>query len=167
VSAGGIVLARANGEIYVALVQREDGSWVLPKGHKEALDEDLSETAVREVSEELGIDRASIRVERRLDEYASDEIVEEHGGRKITYFYIMHPSDEGIPSVKPDVDHRDARWWKISEELPYMRYAYQRTLLAETAERLYEITVRFRGVLRFGELRLGSTRRRVCLPSQI
>jgi 8-oxo-dGTP pyrophosphatase MutT (NUDIX family) len=143
VSAGGIVLATDDGETYVALVQREDGSWVLPKGHHEERDKDLSETAVREVSEELGIDRASIRVEQRLDEYALDETVEKYGERKVTHFFVMRYASEGIPPVKPDIDHRDARWWNISEKLPYMHYAYQRTLLAETAERMYGVMVRF------------------------
>jgi 8-oxo-dGTP pyrophosphatase MutT (NUDIX family) len=144
ISAGGIVFATAGGETYVALVQREDGSWVLPKGHQEVQDKDLSETALREVSEELGIDQSTIRIERKLDEYASGEGVEGHGERKIVYFFVMQ-SSVGIPPVKPDVDHRSARWWKISEELPYMRYPYQRTLLAEQAEQMYSVMVRFRG----------------------
>ena len=144
ISAGGIVFAAEDGETYVALVQRDDGSWVLPKGHQETRDKDLRETAVREVSEELGIDPALIRVERKLDEYAAGEAVEEHGERKVIYFFVMQTTG-GIPPVKPDVDHRAARWWKISEELPYMHYPYQRTLLAEQADRTYAVTVRFQG----------------------
>jgi 8-oxo-dGTP pyrophosphatase MutT (NUDIX family) len=144
VSAGGIVFTAADGGVYVALVEREDGSWVLPKGHQETRDKDLQETALREVSEELGIDRELIRVERKLDEYASGETVEDHGERKVIYFFMMQ-SPSGLLPLKQDVDHRAARWWKISEELPYMRYPYQRTLLAETAERTYGVMVRFQG----------------------
>jgi 8-oxo-dGTP pyrophosphatase MutT (NUDIX family) len=145
VSAGGIVFATVHGETYVGLVQREDGSWVLPKGHQETRDKDLRETAVREVSEELGIDAAAIRVERSLDAYASGEPVEEATERKVVYFFVMQSSAEGIPAIRPDVDHRAARWWNISEELPYMRYPYQRTLLAEISERMYSVMIRFQG----------------------
>jgi 8-oxo-dGTP pyrophosphatase MutT (NUDIX family) len=143
ISAGGIVLATETDEIYVALVQREDGSWVLPKGHRESPMEDLSDTAVREVSEELGLDQASLQVGEKLDEYTSDETAAKHNGRKVTYFFVMRYVGDGLPQVSPDLDHLSARWWKITERLPYLHYAYQRTLLAETVERLYGHMIRF------------------------
>lgn len=143
VSAGGIVLTTVDAKTYVALVQREDGSWVLPKGHRESREEDLRETAVREVSEELGLDSSSLQVGEKLDEYTSDETAAKYGGRKVTYFYIMQYPTAALPNIRPDVDHMDARWWKISEKLPYMRYAYQRTLLAETVERMFALMIRF------------------------
>lgn len=143
VSAGGIVLATVEGQHYVALVQREDGSWVLPKGHRESREEALRDTAVREVSEELGLDSSLLQVGERLDEYTSDETTAKYGGRKVTYFFIMQHMALTLPQIRPDIDHLSAQWWKISEELPYMWYTYQRTLLAETAERMFGLMVRF------------------------
>jgi 8-oxo-dGTP pyrophosphatase MutT (NUDIX family) len=144
ISAGGIVLTRISGETYVALLQREDGSWVLPKGHQERRDKSLHETAIREVSEELGLDRSSIQVEQKLDAYVSDETFGGPTVRKVNQFFVMLHQAETIPLLKPDADHRDARWWKISETLPHMHYAHQRTLLVQTIEQMFAYTIRFR-----------------------
>lgn len=142
VSAGGIVLAKVDGETYVALVQREDGGWVLPKGHQEPRDKDLRETAVREVSEELGLNRSSLQVEQELDEY-SEEIGGAYSARKVNHFFVMHYHDGTLPPIMPDIDHRDARWWKIAETLPRMHYGDQRILLGEAIEQMFAYVVRF------------------------
>jgi len=50
--AGGVVLNSAGN---VLLIQHRNGTWVFPKGHLET-DEDYLDTALREVSEEAGVD---------------------------------------------------------------------------------------------------------------
>jgi 8-oxo-dGTP pyrophosphatase MutT (NUDIX family) len=143
VSAGGIVFATVHGSDYVALVQRDDGGWVLPKGHR-SRGEDLRATAVREVSEETGLERSSLLVQEKLDAYASDETGEMYDEQKVVHFFVMRYSGDKLPSLAADIDHRDARWWNTAAELPYIHYAYQRTLVAETVERVTGDVVRFR-----------------------
>ena len=143
VSAGGIVFTTVHGVDYVALVQRHDGGWVLPKGHRSG-GEDLRATAVREVSEETGLESSSLRVKEKLDAYASDETGETYDEQKVVHFFVMRHAGDDLPPLSADIDHRDARWWNTSEELPYIHYAYQRTLLAETMERITGHMARFR-----------------------
>jgi 8-oxo-dGTP pyrophosphatase MutT (NUDIX family) len=143
VSAGGIVFTTVNGADYVALVQRHDGGWVLPKGHRSG-GEELRATAVREVSEETGLERSSLLVREKLDAYASDETGEMYDEQKVVHFFVMRYAGDELPPLTADVDHRDARWWNTAEELPNIHYPYQRTLLAETMERITGHMVRFR-----------------------
>ncbi len=134
VSAGGVVLARRAGRTYVALVMREDGSWVLPKGHKER-GEDLLAAARREIFEETGLPPELLVLERQLDEFSHDETARRLDVTKVNCFFLMRLASDVLPELRPDPDHGAARWFALDEPWPYLFYAYQRTLLAEVAER--------------------------------
>jgi 8-oxo-dGTP pyrophosphatase MutT (NUDIX family) len=105
--------------------------------------EDLKDTAVREVCEELGLRADDLFVERQLDDYTYDETVERLGTSKVTYLYVMRYLPGRRPVMSADVDHRQACWWPIAGRLPFMHYAYQRTLLAETLERMFQVRAAF------------------------
>lgn len=143
VSAGGILVAHVGLRAYVALVMRDDGSWVLPKGHKEVNDRDLELAAVREVSEETGVPASQIRVIKRLDEYAYDETAVKHESTKIVYLFLMQYRDNTLPELRSDADHSDARWWPVDQPFPFMFYAYQRTLLAEVMQNEFGTDLQF------------------------
>lgn len=53
-SAGGVVLTEDNCTLYIALIKKKSGEWVVPKGHIEHK-ESAKEAAHREVMEELGL----------------------------------------------------------------------------------------------------------------
>ncbi len=134
VSSGGVLLARVEGRTHVALVMRDDGSWVLPKGHQER-GEELLAAARREVCEETGLRPEDLEVVRQLDAFSYDETAERLEVTKVNCFFLMRLATGVLPALAPDPDHRDARWWPVDEPLPYLFYAYQRTLLAEVIER--------------------------------
>jgi 8-oxo-dGTP pyrophosphatase MutT (NUDIX family) len=134
VSAGGILLTRDEDRTLVALVERADGTWALPKGHRADREEDLRETARREVCEELGLVAQDIVVGRPLDDYTYDESVQPSRATKVIYLFVMELVLGGCPKLQADAVHRSARWWRVDEPLPRLRYAYQRTLLAEVLE---------------------------------
>lgn len=142
VSAGGILICNSGHRPFVALVMRDDGSWVLPKGHKSKLDKSLEFAAIREVSEELGLATQDLSIVKPVDTYTLDETAQNYGSKKITYLFLMHYEGEGLPSLKPDPDHSDARWWPLDEPIPYMFYAYQRTLLAEVIKNQFGLDIR-------------------------
>jgi 8-oxo-dGTP pyrophosphatase MutT (NUDIX family) len=145
ISAGGIVLAEADGTLHLALLRRRDGGWVLPKGHREPQDADLRATAIREVREELGLDPGVIDVERKLDAYTSCDTFGTQTVQKVNQFFMMRLRGKGapLPRLLADVDHVDARWWSISGELPSMHYAHQRALLSEAVEPMLGFPLRF------------------------
>lgn len=143
VSAGGILVARDAGRLYVALVMRDDGSWVLPKGHKERADESLGAAAVREVTEEIGLRAEDMTIVKSLDNYTYDETATHFGSRKVVYMFLMQLNAEGLLGLTPDPDHVEARWWPLDEPLPYMFYVYQKALIAQVIQNEYGSAVAF------------------------
>ena len=139
ISAGGLVFQKINSKVYLALVQREDGSWVLPKGHRKNTDKNMEETAIREVSEETGLEQQKIHCIRKIDTYAHDEIAEVFDINKINYFYLMEYVSDGLDELHTDFEHMSAKWWDIKEELPFMFYIYQKILIYETIKKEFSI----------------------------
>lgn len=139
VSAGGFVFCKIDTQIYIALVQREDGSWVLPKGHKNNTDKSMEETAIREVSEEIGVNPQKLRCIRKIDTYAYDETAQIFEINKINYFYLMEYFSDKINELHTDFEHLSAKWWNINEELPFMFYIYQKILINETIKKEFNI----------------------------
>ncbi|WP_369297238.1 TIR domain-containing protein [uncultured Neglectibacter sp.] len=139
VSAGGFVFFRQNSDVYIALVQRDDGSWVLPKGHKKVSDNSIEETAIREVAEETGLSPMKLRCLKKIDSYAYDESAVEYDVNKINHFYLMEYISDEYSELHTDFEHLSAKWWKIDEELPFMFYIYQKILINDTIEREFHI----------------------------
>ncbi|WBX98950.1 TIR domain-containing protein [Chryseobacterium gambrini] len=143
ISAGGILILNSDGEKHIALVEREDGSWVLPKGHKNTNEIDTEQTAIREVSEETGIPTNEINSIKKIDSYTFDETANYHKSSKINYFYLMeYIGAESLPVLKTDPDHKSAKWWKLSDELPFLFYSYQKIVITEIMKNAYNIDVK-------------------------
>lgn len=139
ISAGGIVFYKNRSDIYVALVQREDGSWVLPKGHKKISEKDIEQTAIREVCEETGLISEKLKCIRKLEAYSYDETAVKFETSKINYFFLMEYVADSLENLHTDFEHMSAKWWNIKEELPFMFYIYQKILLGETIKREFGV----------------------------
>jgi len=137
-SAGGIVTTySATGELFYLLLQRHDGYWILPKGHRRAEDEELVATATREVAEESGLPESSLEVRKYLGEYTFDEIAEGHGSTKVVHLFHMEVQGAIDYNLAP-VDHASARWFRAGSGFPLMRYSYQKSYLHELLTSLLE-----------------------------
>ena len=142
ISAGGIVVYRNRNDIFIALVQRDDGSWVLPKGHKEKNDKSDEENAIREVAEETGLSISRLKCHRKIDTYAHDESAIAFSSNKLNTFFLMEYISETMDDLQADFEHMSAKWWNLNEELPFMFYVYQKVLISETIKREFGIDVR-------------------------
>lgn len=139
ISAGGFVFCKNNAGVWLALVQREDGSWVLPKGHKKIKDSSLEETAIREVSEETGLEPIKLKCLKKIDSYSYDETAQTLSINKINHFYLIEYSSNITNALHTDFEHLSAKWWNIEEELPFMFYVYQKILINETIKKEFGI----------------------------
>lgn len=143
VSAGGILILNFKNEKFVALVEREDGSWVLPKGHKNNNEINTDITALREVSEETGIPQSSIRCIKKIDSYTFDETALYHSTNKINYFYLLeYIGQENFPKLRTDPDHKSAKWWNLNDELPFFYYSYQKIIISDAIKNEYNIEIK-------------------------
>lgn len=131
-SAGGVVYRRNGARVEVVLVARpKQQLWALPKGTPEP-NESVEETAIREVSEETGLE---VRVEGEIGSieywYA---IAEEHVRvRKVVHHYLM--TAVGGDVARHDHEYDVVEWVEIQEALARMSYQNERRIV-ERAEAL-------------------------------
>ena len=119
VSAGGIVTRTGSNGVEVLLCGRASPPlWALPKGTPES-GETREETALREVSEETGLE---VRAEGFVDQIdywfvRSSDRVRCH---KTVYFYLMSPTGGDI--ALHDAEFDDVRWFAAPDALKTMTY---------------------------------------------
>ncbi len=130
-AAGGVVIRRAQGRLYVALI-REGGltAYVLPKGHVEP-GETLDHAARREVAEESGLRNltliAEVAVRQRLD-YSRRSWGTTH------YFLFVTTQAKGA-HPEPVESPLQTHWFPL-DALPALFWPEQRELLATNRERI-------------------------------
>lgn len=117
VSAGGVVVRRANGRVQVALVgdSRRD-AWYLPKGGL-ARGETLEQAAVREVTEETGLEVRLLRPVRTVEYWFFARGARVH---KRVHFFLMEAT--GGDFSRRDMENDRAAWFDEEEALAAMTY---------------------------------------------
>ena len=119
VSAGGIVTRTGSNGVEVLLCGRASPPlWALPKGTPES-GETREETALREVSEETGLELRAEGFVDHIDYWfvRSSDRVRCH---KTVYFYLMSPTGGDI--ALHDAEFDDVRWFAAPDALKTMTY---------------------------------------------
>ncbi len=110
--AGGVVW---NPKLGIAVVNQNNNSWSLPKGHLEEGEEHLT-AAKREIREETGIPEAALHLVETLGTYERDRIKREPGDgpqlRTITFYFFTTEHEALAPE---DPMNPEARWIPIDE----------------------------------------------------
>jgi 8-oxo-dGTP pyrophosphatase MutT (NUDIX family) len=121
-SAGGVVVRRMRGRVFIAVVRVRDDVLALPKGHPEP-GESSAEAAQREVREETGLDAKLVE---KLDDirywYARD------GERvmKIVSFFLFRYRTGSIEDHDHEVE--DALWIPLEEAPDRLAYRGERDM---------------------------------------
>jgi 8-oxo-dGTP pyrophosphatase MutT (NUDIX family) len=118
-SVGAVVFRRLLDIPEIILLKRQNGTWVLPKGHIES-GEDIRSSLRREISEETGLNQVNII--EKLDEYRylfrpNADIVD----KTVTYF-LAESSSIDI-RLTPDEAHSEAKWFPI-DDVPLLSLYY-------------------------------------------
>jgi 8-oxo-dGTP pyrophosphatase MutT (NUDIX family) len=133
VSAGGVVVRRGEGGWEVCLI-RVGQAWSLPKGNLDA-GETPEQTALREISEEVGLPLDRLRI---LGELPASEYMYRRDGRlvsKIVHHYLVEaPTDAPLRAQQQEVD--EAAWVPLHEAEARVAYKDLRAALAEAVRRL-------------------------------
>src|SRR5688572_19082332 len=117
VSAGGIVYRKTESGSEFALCGRDsDGVWGLPKGTPDA-GESLEQTAVREVSEETGLNVRVVDKIGVIEYWFSREGVRYH---KWVHYYLMEAI--GGDTSKHDVEYDRVEWFPVEAALKTLTF---------------------------------------------
>lgn len=131
VSAGGVVARKVGDRVQVALVgdSRRD-AWYLPKG---GLDkgETLEQAALREVTEETGLEVRMIRPIRAIEYWFFVRGARVH--KKVHYF-LMEPV--GGDFSRRDRENDRAGWFDLDDALTVMSYENEAEVVREAAATL-------------------------------
>jgi 8-oxo-dGTP pyrophosphatase MutT (NUDIX family) len=129
VSAGGVVLAETRPDAPVALVAHRSvrGSlqWTLPKGAQEP-GETVTETALREVREETGLEVELIGPLDTID-YWFVWAPEQTRYHKFVHYFLMHAV--GGDFAGHDSEMEDADWFTLEQARRRMAFVNERKLL--------------------------------------
>lgn len=118
-SAGGVVFCETNGNYEFALVLDAYGKWTFPKGHIE-INEDKEKAAIREVSEEIGINNCA-----SLGYLGSIDIkVNEPNKKPVpkTIYYYLLKADKQELIVTPEPEVKEAKWMDKDEANKMISY---------------------------------------------
>lgn len=116
-SAGGVVFRVLDGRVQIALVGRSvQGTWGLPKGTPDGA-ESVEQTAIREVSEETGLEPRVVQPIGTIQYYFVARGTRFH---KMVHFFLME-------AVGGDVSLHDheydlVRWFDLEEALSRLSY---------------------------------------------
>lgn len=98
-SCGAVVFTRRNGQIRYVLAQNLEGYYGFPKGHMEA-GETETETALREINEEVGLSPRLIEGFRTCDEHP---LPKKPGVMKQVVYFLAEYEDQEIVFQKEEL----------------------------------------------------------------
>jgi 8-oxo-dGTP pyrophosphatase MutT (NUDIX family) len=139
VSAGGVVYRVRDGRPEIVLVARPvTNLWALPKGTPEA-GESLEETALREVSEETGL---QVEIVEPITEIAYSFHVTDGRVRvdKIVHHFLMRVAGGDVSLHDHEYDL--VGWYGLDEALRLMTYDNERTVVERARKRLEEVVAK-------------------------
>ena len=133
VSAGGVVCRRSDGGIEVVICGREsDGVWGLPKGTPNT-GESLEETALREVSEETGLQVQILRKLGVVEYWFSRAGVRYH---KWVHYFLMEAT--GGDTSTHDVEYDRVEWYPLEAALKTLTFKNEIENAAKVARMMKE-----------------------------
>jgi len=109
---------------------RDGVTWTLPKGTPDP-GESLEETALREVTEETGLD---VRIVEPLSAIEYGFVQDGSRIRKTVHYFLMEPT--GGDLSRHDHEFERVRWVAFDEAAGLLSFATERELVAAAAARL-------------------------------
>jgi len=115
VSAGGVIVKTINDTPHILLIRNKKyNDWIMPKGHVEA-GETLEEAAIREISEEAGIN--DISVGQLLGTY--ERYVEKAKENKTINYFLVTAGANIDPNKDLSTEQDEIKWFPLNNLPPF------------------------------------------------
>ena len=136
-SAGGVVVRRLRGDWVMAAIRpagKEPGVWALPKGNIDR-GEKADATALREVSEETGVDA---RLVEKLGDVRYVYTWDGERRFKVVSFFLLRYSGGRLGDLRAATAHEvdEARWLPLEEAPRLLAYPGEREMAEKAISRL-------------------------------
>lgn len=138
-SAGGVLIYPQNHILKVALLQKKDGKWVIPKGHIKK-DETSKEAAIREIKEELSISiNEELKNIGKIGVNTYSFIKNSRLYYKKVHLFVFLSSKELKLRPLAKEDFSQARWFDFDDALNKVVFDSDRKNLAKAKELYYSM----------------------------
>lgn len=108
--------------------ERSSPSWTLPKGTPSNA-ESVEQTALREVTEETGLDVRIVAPVGAIDYFFTQDGARVH---KTVHFFLMEPTGGSLEAHDHEFD--DVRWVPLDEARTLLTYPTERQILEQALE---------------------------------
>ncbi|MGO1560738.1 MAG: NUDIX hydrolase [Actinomycetaceae bacterium] len=130
-SAGGVIIKVDDGLAFVAVIARRNRGgrleWCLPKGHLEG-EETAEQAAVREISEETGIDGQVLRHLGSIDYWFAGTDRRVH---KVVHHYLLEATGGYLTTENdPDQEAEQVAWVRLDKVASRLAYPNERRVVA-------------------------------------
>jgi len=120
-SAGGYLFSEDKGKLYVALLEKNDGKYFIPKGHIKS-NEIPEEAALREIKEELSLEESPTKVAKvGTIKYSFGQPDNREHVKEVHIYVYSVPSRVRIKPLGEE-DYINAEWFEIDEALRKLEY---------------------------------------------
>lgn len=133
ISAGGVLIKRKNSELFFAIIERKAmEDCTLPKGHQEA-NENLQQTAVREVLEETGFKSAPVDYLGKFTYSVKNDDKKIKTIRTVHWFLMVHRSGK---KIAPNSEVKKVKWTPIKTNYDFMTYQNDKMIVGRAIKKL-------------------------------
>lgn len=136
VCAGGVIFYRDNNQYKFVVILDAYGRWTLPKGHVEK-DEQVEETAIREIEEETGLKDLKLLEKIGETEYEVHQPQTQPFLKKVHFFlFETNYQDLVLPAT---AEVKDAKWLKATDALNLINYENIKVIFETALRKLHLI----------------------------
>ena len=130
ISCGCVIFDKATHSKVLIVYEKNRNFWGFPKGHIEK-GETETQTALREVKEEVGLD---VKILDEKYRYAINYIIEDKQVDKTSVFYIAEPVDDNIRITNQEAEIEDSKWVTVDEAFDILTFDNYKEVLKKALE---------------------------------
>lgn len=129
-SCGCVIFDKATHSKVLIVYEKGRNFWGFPKGHIEE-GETETQTALREVKEEVGID---VKILDEKYRYETNYIIEDKQVDKTSIFYIAETLDDNYDTTNQEAEIAESKWVSIEDALKLLTFDNSKDVLKKACE---------------------------------